>query len=127
MVFHLHSGIDIIEASLLHIAFQYITVHKIFASKNIRIKIPTQKYHISRKLFTQKYRMEIPVYYLGECIPWGFGNSLQRFTPNVPTFRQNVRANLKNFIQDPFWRVRFSNKNFKMVEDGLASLAIVKI
>ena len=26
---------------------------------------------MSRKLFTQKYRMEIPVYNLGECIPWG--------------------------------------------------------
>ena len=50
-----------------------------------------------------------------------------RFAPNVPTFRQNVRANLTNFIQDLFWRVRFSNEDFKMVEDGLASLAIVKI
>ena len=37
-----------------------------------------------------------------------FGNSLQRFAPNVPTFRQNVRANLTIFIQDLFWRVRFS-------------------
>ena len=43
------------------------------------------------------------------------------------TFRQNVRANLTNFIQHLFWRVRFSNEDFKMVEDGLASLAIVKI
>ena len=41
--------------------------------------------------------------------------------------RLNVRANLTNFIQDLFWRVRFSNEYFKMVEDGLASLAIVKI
>ena len=54
-------------------------------------------------------------------------NRLQRLAPIVPTFRQNVRANLSNFIQDLFWRVRFSNEDFKMVEDGLASLAIVKI
>ena len=43
---------------------------------------------------------------------------------------QNVRANLTNFIQDLFWRVRsgeVSNEDFKMVEEGLASLAIVKI
>ena len=45
-----------------------------------------------------------------------FGNRLQTFAPNVPTFQQNVRANLSNFIQDLFWRVRFSNENFKMVE-----------
>ena len=51
-----------------------------------------------------------------ECRLWRFGNRLQRFTPNVPTFRQNVRANLSNFIQDLFWRVRFSNENFKMGE-----------
>ena len=51
-----------------------------------------------------------------------FGNSLQKFAPNVPTFQQNVRANLTIFIQDLFWR-----KVFKMVEDILASLAIVKI
>ena len=50
------------------------------------------------------------------------GNSLQRFAPNVPTFRQNVRANLANFIQDLFWRVRFSNEDIKTVEEGLASL-----
>ena len=62
-----------------------------------------------------------------ECQMRRFGNSLQRFAPNVPTFRQNVRANLTNVIQDLFWRVRFSNEDFKMVEDGLASLAIVKI
>ena len=37
-----------------------------------------------------------------ECRMWRFGNSLQRFAPNVPTFRQNVRANLTNFIQDLF-------------------------
>ena len=48
-----------------------------------------------------------------------FGNSSQRFVPNVSTFRQNVRANLTNFIQDLFWRVTFSNEDFKMVEDGL--------
>ena len=42
-------------------------------------------------------------------------------------FRQNVRANLSNFIQDLFWHVTFSNEDFKMVEDGAASLAIVKI
>ena len=62
-----------------------------------------------------------------ECRMRRFGNSLQRFSPNVPTFQQNVRANLTNFIQDLFWRVRFSNEDFKMVVDGLASLAIVKI
>ena len=56
-----------------------------------------------------------------------FGNNLQRFPPNVPTVRQNVRANLSNFIQDLFWHVTFSNEDFKMVEDGAASLAIVKI
>ena len=46
-----------------------------------------------------------------------------------PTVRQDVQANLTNFIsfQDLFWRVRFSNEDFKMVEDDLASLAIVKI
>ena len=50
------------------------------------------------------------------------GNSLQRFAPNVPTFRQNVRANLANFIQDLFWRVRLLNEDIKTVEEGLASL-----
>ena len=45
-----------------------------------------------------------------------FGSRSQRFALNVPTFRQNVRANLSNFIQDLFWPVRFSNENFKMVE-----------
>ena len=62
-----------------------------------------------------------------ECRMRRFGNSLQRFAPNVPTSRQNVRANLTNFNQDLFWRVRFSNKDFKIVEDSLASLAIVKV
>ena len=62
-----------------------------------------------------------------QCRMGRFGNSLQRFAPNVPTFQQNVRANLSNFDQDLFWRVRFSDEDFKMVEDGLASLAIVKI
>ena len=62
-----------------------------------------------------------------ECRIRRSGNSLQRFAPNVPTFRPNVRANLTNFIQDLFWRVRFSNEDFKMVEDSLSSLAIVKI
>ena len=62
-----------------------------------------------------------------ECRIRRFGNSLQRFKPSVPTFLLNVRANLTNFIQDLFWRVRFSNEDFKIVEDGLASLAIVKI
>ena len=62
-----------------------------------------------------------------ECRMPRFGNNLQRFSPNVPTFRQNVRANLSNFIQDLFWHVTFSNEDFKMVEDGAASLAIVKI
>ena len=51
------------------------------------------------------------------------GNSLQRFALNVPTFQQNVRANLANFIQDLFWRVRFSNEDIKPVEEGLASLS----
>ena len=41
--------------------------------------------------------------------------------------RMNVRANLSNFIQHLFWHVTFSNEDFKMVEDGAASLAIVKI
>ena len=45
-----------------------------------------------------------------------FGNRLQRFAPNVPTFQQYAQANLSNFIQDLFWHVRFSNENFKMVE-----------
>ena len=49
-------------------------------------------------------------------------NSLQRFAPNVPTFRQNVRANLANFIQDLFWRVKFSDEDIKTVGEGLASL-----
>ena len=62
-----------------------------------------------------------------ECRMRRFGSNLQRFAPNVPTFRQNVRANLSNFIQDFFWHVTFSNEDFKMVEDGAASLAIVKI
>ena len=51
-----------------------------------------------------------------ECRMRRFGNRSQRFAPNVPTFRQNVRANLSSFIQDLFWRVRFSNENFKIVE-----------
>ena len=72
----------------------------------------------------------------GSCVPPNFevscptfeyrmrrsGNSLKISAPNVPTFRQNVRANLANFIQDLFWRVRFSNEDIKMVEEGLASL-----
>ena len=62
-----------------------------------------------------------------ECQIRRFGNNLQRFAPNVPTFRQNVRANLSNFIQDLFWHVTFSNEDFKMAEDGAATLAIVKI
>ena len=45
-----------------------------------------------------------------------FGNRLQRLVPNVTTFRQNVQANLSNFIQDLFWRMKFSNENFKVVE-----------
>ena len=48
------------------------------------------------------------------------GNSLQRFAPNVPTFQQNVRANLANFIQELFWCVSFSNEDFKTVEESLA-------
>ena len=51
-----------------------------------------------------------------ECLMRRFGNRLQRFAPNAPTFRQNVRANLSNFIQDLFWCVRYSNEHFKMVE-----------
>ena len=62
-----------------------------------------------------------------KCRMRRFGNSLQRFAPNVPTFPQNVRANFTSFFQDLFWRVRFSNQDFRMAEDGLASLAIVKI
>ena len=54
-----------------------------------------------------------------ECRMRRFGNSLQKFAPNVPTFRQNVRANLSNFIQDLSWHVTFSNEDFKMVEDGV--------
>ena len=53
---------------------------------------------------------------------WRSGNSLQRFAPNVPTFRQNVRANHANFTQDLFWCVRFPNEGIKTVEEGLASL-----
>ena len=45
------------------------------------------------------------------------GNSSQRFAPNVPIFQQIVRANLSNFIQDLFWRVSFSNEDFKVVEN----------
>ena len=37
-----------------------------------------------------------------ECRMRRFGNRLQRLAPNVTTFRQNVRANLSNFIQDLF-------------------------
>ena len=55
-----------------------------------------------------------------KCRMRRFGNSSQRFAPNVPTFRQNFRANLTNFIQNLFWRLRFSNEDFKMVEDLLA-------
>ena len=62
-----------------------------------------------------------------ECRMRRFGNNLQRFAPNVPTFRKNVRVNLSNFIQDLFWHVTVSNEDFKMVENGAASLAIVKI
>ena len=62
-----------------------------------------------------------------KCRMRRFGNNLQRFAPNFPTFRQNVRANLSNFIQDLFWHVTFSNEDFKMVEDGAASFTIVKI
>ena len=62
-----------------------------------------------------------------ECRMRRSGNSLQRFAPNVPTFRQDVRANLVNLIPDLFWRVSFSNEDFKTAEEGLASLAIIKI
>ena len=50
---------------------------------------------------------------------WRSGNSLQRSASNVPIFQQNAGANLPNFIQDIFWGVSFSNKDFKTVEEGL--------
>ena len=40
---------------------------------------------------------------------------------NIPT---ECSSKSFNFIQDLFWRVRFSNEDFKMAEDGLISLAI---
>ena len=45
-------------------------------------------------------------------------------------FQHSDRMFVTNFIQGLFWHVRFSNEDFKMVdmvEDGLASLTIVKI
>ena len=35
----------------------------------------------------------------------------------IPILQQNVRANLANFIPDLFWRVSFSDEDFKIVED----------
>ena len=74
--------------------------------------------------YASNFEVSCPTF---ECRMQRFGNSLQRFVPNVPTFRKNVRSTLTNFIQNLFWRVRFSNEDFKMVEDGLASFSIVKI
>ena len=69
--------------------------------------------------------MKISLKFLVQSSNAEFGGLETAYT-NVPTLPQNVRANLTNFIQDLFGRVRFSNEDFKMVEDGLASLAIVK-
>ena len=82
-----NDSIDYIETPIS------VTVKTVHACPNFEVSCPTFK-----------------------CRMWRFGNRLQRFTQNVPTFRQNVRANLSNFIQDLFWRVRFSNENFKMGE-----------
>ena len=54
-----------------------------------------------------------------ECRMRKSGNSSQRFAPNVLIFQKNVRANLANFIQDLFWGMSLSNKDFKTVEEGL--------
>ena len=89
------------ENDILHLILQS---KRLMRAPNFQVSSPTFEYRMRR-----------------------FGNNLQRFAPNVPTFRQNVRANLSNFIQDLFWHVTFSNEDFKMVEDGAASLAIVKI
>ena len=48
------------------------------------------------------------------------GNSSQRLTPNLPIVQKNVRTNVANSIQDLFWGLSFSNKDFKTVEEGLA-------
>ena len=60
------------------------------------------------------FKVSSPIF---KCRMQRSGNSSQRFVSNVPTFQQNVRANLANFIQDFFWRVGFSNGDFKIVGD----------
>ena len=54
----------------------------------------------------------------------GLETACKDFAPNVPIFRQNVRANLANLVQDLLWRVslRFSNEDIQTVDEGLASL-----
>ena len=56
--------------------------------------MPTQTYHISRKLCTQKYRMEIPIYNLGECIPWV--TSPKIITDLSETYHSNAEESLAN-------------------------------
>ena len=62
------------------------------------------------------FEVSYPIF---ECRMRRSGNSSQRFAPNVPIFQHNVRTNLANSIQDLFWSMRFSNEDFKTVEDGL--------
>ena len=57
MVFHLHSGIDIIEASLLHIPLHYIIVYKICPPKkyqNLSLKNSNLKISYFTKIIYPK-------------------------------------------------------------------------
>ena len=57
-----------------------------------------------------------------ECQMRRLETGLQRFAPNVRTFWQNVRANLTNFVQDLFWRMTFSNEDFKITLYNVCSV-----
>ena len=98
------TSVIVTQTIYLFSAIRCFTVKTAHVCPNFEVSCPTFEYRMRRS-----------------------GNSLQTFAPNVPTFRQNVRANLANFIQDLFWRVRFSNEDIKTVEEGLTNLRIVKI
>ena len=117
----------------IHVEFYHVKISHMIAlfsglcRVNISRWLIENKRHVTIKTVhacPPNFQVSCPTF---ECRIRRFGNNLQRFAPNIPTFRQNVRANLSNLIQDLFWHVTFSNEDFKMVEDGAASLAIIKI
>ena len=60
------------------------------------------------------FKVSCPIF---KCRIRRSGNSSQRFAPNVPIFQEDVRASLSNSIQHLFWRVSFSNEDFKTVKN----------